>query len=430
MRASVFVRPSHRLRPLGLSPGRVSRQCSSPRNTTRRGTTQQQPQKKMLVVLRTARPLVVPRGTQRRLLSVSVGAVAGGCVMTRASRARMLEAAPPPPPATAILAQRRRAGADLDDDANVLQHLARACFRLARIVETSIRLGALATPLVLAVRGPASAKSAKFRRLAAMASPAMPRNEQNTARRPPSAASTRTAGGATASGRRARRGRRPSSSRSGPRRARTASRARSATASPICKTGRRRTRGATRSAPSRRRSGPTGATCSTSTRRPSARAASPRCTRRHEAASCFLGSRRRRGASGVHTQVLKKDVTNGGRRGDRVAVKVVHPAARRRVASDLDFLRACARAGEALIPRAKWFNLAAAADEFAATLGAQMDMRAARGRRPETRLLASRGEPHVDDVERNPRAPRHSINQRRRPTTSSACGRTSGTRAA
>ena len=111
------------------------------------------PQKKMLVVLRTARPLVVPRGTQRRLLSVSVGAVAGGCVMTRASRARMLEAAPPPPPATAILAQRRRAGADLDDDANVLQHLARACFRLARIVETSIRLGALATPLVLAVRG-------------------------------------------------------------------------------------------------------------------------------------------------------------------------------------------------------------------------------------------------------------------------------------
>ena len=118
------------------------------------------PQKKMLVVLRTARPLVVPRGTQRRLLSVSVGAVAGGCVMTRASRARMLEAAPPPPPpATAILAQRRRAGADLDDDANVLQHLARACFRLARIVETSIRLGALATPLVLSVRGPASCKS-------------------------------------------------------------------------------------------------------------------------------------------------------------------------------------------------------------------------------------------------------------------------------
>ena len=54
----------------------------------------------------------------------------------------------------------------------------------------------------------------------------------------------------------------------------------------------------------------------------------------------------------------------------------MHPAARRRVASDLDFLRACARAGEALIPRAKWFNLAAAADEFAATLGAQMDMRA------------------------------------------------------
>ena len=71
----------------------------------------------------------------------------------------MLEAAPPPPPATAILAQRRRAGADLDDDANVLQHLARACFRLARIVETSIRLGALATPLVLSVRGPASCKS-------------------------------------------------------------------------------------------------------------------------------------------------------------------------------------------------------------------------------------------------------------------------------
>ena len=129
-------------------------------------------------------------------------------------------------------------------------------------------------------------------------------------------------------------------------------------------------------------------------------------------------------------QVLKKDVTNGGRRGDRVAVKVVHPAARRRVASDLDFLRACARAGEALIPRAKWFNLAAAADEFAATLGAQMDMRAARGRRPKTRLLALRGEPRVEDFERNHKAPRHAINQRRRPTTSSACEKTSGTRAA
>ena len=182
------------------------------------------PQKKMLVVLRTARPLVVPRGTQRRLLSVSVGAVAGGCVVTRASHARMLEAAPPPPPATAILAQRRRAGADLDDDANVLQHLARACFRLARIVETSIRLGALATPLVLAVRGTVwkssftmlshvaasarwrgvstpsprrcsrnnlcsmalkSAKSAKFRRLAAMASPADAREMNKTPRAGP-----------------------------------------------------------------------------------------------------------------------------------------------------------------------------------------------------------------------------------------------------
>ena len=112
-------------------------------------------------------------------------------------------------------------------------------------------------------------------------------------------------------------------------------------------------------------------------------------------------------------QVLKKDVTNGGRRGDRVAVKVVHPAARRRVASDLDFLRACARAGEALIPRAKWFNLAAAADEFAATLGAQMDMRAARGRRPETRLLAlaggatrrrRRGGSHASKTSREPQS--------------------------
>ena len=138
-------------------------------------------------------------------------------------------------------------------------------------------------------------------------------------------------------------------------------------------------------------------------------------------------------------QVLKKDVTNGGRRGDRVAVKVVHPAARRRVASDLDFLRACARAGEALIPRAKWFNLAAAADEFAATLGAQMDMRAARGGvrrhvcwrwRGSHASTASRGEPRVEDFERNHKAPRHAINQRRRPTTSSACEKTSGTRAA
>ena len=159
MRASVFLRPSHRLQPSASHRGESPASAAAPGTPREEEPPNSNTAKKMLVVLRTARPLVVPRGTQRRLLSVSVGAVAGGCVMTRASRARMLEAAPPPPPATAILAQRRRAGADLDDDANVLQHLARACFRLARIVETSIRLGALATPLVLSVRGPASCKS-------------------------------------------------------------------------------------------------------------------------------------------------------------------------------------------------------------------------------------------------------------------------------
>ena len=60
-----------------------------------------------------------------------------------------------------------------------------------------------------------------------------------------------------------------------------------------------------------------------------------------------------------------------------MAVKVVHPAARRRVASDLELLRACARAAERLAPQTRWFSLAGAADEFAATLGAQMDMRRA-----------------------------------------------------
>lgn len=263
----------------------------------------------------------MPRGTQRRLLSVSVGAVAGGCVVTRASHARMLEAAPPPPPATAILAQRRRAGADLDDDANVLQHLARACFRLARIVETSIRLGALATPLVLAAplrrfdedrwwryclwatraAGPTAVKLAQW---------ASSRED-----RFPRAFCDRFA---------------HLQDRAPAHAWRDTERALEASLGPDW-----------------------------------------RDVLDVDAAPVGTGC-----VAQVHSAVLKKDVTNGGRRGDRVAVKVVHPAARRRVASDLDFLRACARAGEALIPRAKWFNLAAAADEFAATLGAQMDMRA------------------------------------------------------
>jgi hypothetical protein len=96
------------------------------------------------VLLRTA-----ARPRARRLLSVSVGAVAGGCVVARTNNARMLEAAPPPPPSAAISAQRRRAG--LDEDAHGLHKVARACVRLARVVETSLRLGALATPLLLAV---------------------------------------------------------------------------------------------------------------------------------------------------------------------------------------------------------------------------------------------------------------------------------------
>lgn len=117
----------------------------------------------------------------------------------------------------------------------------------------------------------------------------------------------------------------------------------------------------------------------------------------------------------VHSAILKRDVPNGGLKGDRVAIKVVHPAARRRVRADLDFLRACAQLGEALVPRARWFNLAAAADEFAATLGAQMDMRAARSRRGMLQRGAG-----------GPRLCYSPVAQRRRPTTWNACGRILG----
>ncbi|CAH0371789.1 unnamed protein product [Pelagomonas calceolata] len=214
--------------------------------------------------------------------------------MTRASRARLLEAAPPPPPATAILAQRRRAGADLDDDANVLQHLARACFRLARIVETSIRLGALATPLVLAVRG-----TAPLRRF----------DEDRWWRY--CLWATRAAG---------------------------------PTAVKLAQW-----------ASSREDRFPRAFCDRFAHLQDRAPAHAWRDTERALEAS--LGPDWRDvldvDAAPVGTGcVAQKDVTNGGRRGDRVAVKVVHPAARRRVASDLDFLRACARAGEALIPRA------------------------------------------------------------------------------
>jgi len=77
----------------------------------------------------------------------------------------------------------------------------------------------------------------------------------------------------------------------------------------------------------------------------------------------------------VHRARLLRDVAGGGVAGDRVAVKVVHPAARKRVAADLELLRCLAHWAERAWPRARWFSLEDAAREFAGTLAAQMDMR-------------------------------------------------------
>ncbi|KAH8049705.1 kinase [Aureococcus anophagefferens] len=65
----------------------------------------------------------------------------------------------------------------------------------------------------------------------------------------------------------------------------------------------------------------------------------------------------------------------GGGAGDEVAVKVIHPAARHRVATDLELMRGAAVCVERLVPMARWCSIAVAVDEFAKTLSNQMDMR-------------------------------------------------------
>lgn len=77
----------------------------------------------------------------------------------------------------------------------------------------------------------------------------------------------------------------------------------------------------------------------------------------------------------VHRATLLRDVEGGGRVGDEVAVKVIHPAARDRVAVDLELMRAGAAWVERLFPMARWCSVAVAVDEFGRTLEDQMDMR-------------------------------------------------------
>ncbi|KAJ8613992.1 hypothetical protein CTAYLR_005638 [Chrysophaeum taylorii] len=75
----------------------------------------------------------------------------------------------------------------------------------------------------------------------------------------------------------------------------------------------------------------------------------------------------------VHRATVLVD-TSDSKKGDEVAVKVVHPAARRRVLSDLDLLRVVARVFERLVPVARWISLPEAVDEFGKSLEPQMDM--------------------------------------------------------
>ncbi|KAH8051045.1 kinase [Aureococcus anophagefferens] len=77
----------------------------------------------------------------------------------------------------------------------------------------------------------------------------------------------------------------------------------------------------------------------------------------------------------VHRATLLRDVPGGGAVGDEVAVKVIHPAARHRVATDLELMRGAAVCVERLVPMARWCSIAVAVDEFAKTLSNQMDMR-------------------------------------------------------
>jgi len=78
----------------------------------------------------------------------------------------------------------------------------------------------------------------------------------------------------------------------------------------------------------------------------------------------------------VYKATLARDVPDGGGGvGDVVAVKVVHPEARRRVHVDLLLLRAVANAVEFAFPAARWCSLVDAVEEFSNTLENQMDMR-------------------------------------------------------
>ena len=77
----------------------------------------------------------------------------------------------------------------------------------------------------------------------------------------------------------------------------------------------------------------------------------------------------------VHRGTLLRDVALGGVAGEVVAVKVVHPAARARIAVDLDLMRGGVRLLERLAPSTRWLGLVSAIDEFSRTLERQMDMR-------------------------------------------------------
>lgn len=82
--------------------------------------------------------------------------------------------------------------------------------------------------------------------------------------------------------------------------------------------------------------------------------------------------------SGCVAQVHRGEVlvdTLDSTKGDRVAVKVVHPQARARVEADLALLRHAAQCIEWLFPKTRWLSLVDAVDEFAKNLAPQMDMR-------------------------------------------------------
>ena len=78
----------------------------------------------------------------------------------------------------------------------------------------------------------------------------------------------------------------------------------------------------------------------------------------------------------VYKAKLAQDVPHGGgTKGDLVAVKVVHPEARRRIHVDLLLLKSVAHFIEFSFPATKWCSLVDAVDEFSSTLEKQMDMR-------------------------------------------------------